>query len=101
MGPAGQEKLMLEVYVYQTHFFDIYVYISGAVRWSKTSSNKIGETRLRESKPRSKCVWVHKARGNESYICWCHESARNGPNKMLEKLGEAERNELNNFGETR
>ena len=34
----------------------------------KQAPINIGEIRLRESKPRSKFVWVHKAKGNESYM---------------------------------
>ena len=46
------------------------------------SPNYFGETRLRESKPRFKFVWVHKAKRNESYTDvyeWCREAERNKP----------------------
>ena len=38
------------------------------VRFSETSPIKFVGIRPRESKPRSKCVWLPKAKGNESYI---------------------------------
>ena len=39
-----------------------------AVRLSETSPIKFVRIRPRESKPRSKFVWVQKAKGNESYM---------------------------------
>ena len=46
-----------------------------AVRLSETSPIKLVQFRPRESKPRSKFVWVQKAKGNKSYIYvyWCRE----------------------------
>ena len=51
------------------------------VRFSETSPIKFVGIRPRESKPRSKYVWLPKAKGNESYIyvCWCREAERNEP----------------------
>ena len=40
----------------------------GAARLCEMRSIKFGETRLRESKPRSKCVWAQKVKRNESYL---------------------------------
>ena len=34
----------------------------------RTNANKIGENRLRESEPRSKFVWIHKAEGNDAHV---------------------------------
>ena len=36
--------------------------------WAKRAPINFGEIRPRESKPRSKYVWVQKVKGNESYI---------------------------------
>ena len=44
-----------------------FIYV-GDMRLSETSQQILEKT-TRESKPRSKCVWVQKAKGNESYIC--------------------------------
>ena len=59
------------------------------VRFSKTSPIKFVGIRPRESKPRSKCVWLPKAKGNESYIyvCWCREAERKEPQYFLKKQG--------------
>ena len=45
----------------------IYIYV-GAARLGETSPINFREIRPRESKPRSKNVWVRKAKGNESFI---------------------------------
>jgi len=57
------------------------------VRFSETSPIKFVGIRPRESKPRSKCVWLPKAKGNESYIyvCWCREAERKEPQYFLKK----------------
>ena len=57
------------------------------VRFSETSPIKFVGIRPRESKPRSKCVWLPKAKGNESYIyvCWCLEAERKEPQYFLKK----------------
>ena len=57
------------------------------VRFSETSPIKFVGIRPRESKPRSKCVWLPKAKGNEFYIyvCWCREAERKEPQYFLKK----------------
>ena len=44
-----------------------FIYV-GDMRLSETSQQILEKT-TRESKPRSKCVWVQKAKRNESFIC--------------------------------
>ena len=44
-------------------------YISiGAMKLRETNPAIFREVRPRERKPRSKFVWVHKAKGNEAHI---------------------------------
>ena len=62
--------------------------------WAKQAPINFGEIWPRESKPRSKYVWVQKVKGNESYIyvCWCREAEWNKPQYFLEKLGQGKVN---------
>ena len=73
----------------------------GAVKLRETYPTSFWETRLRESKPRSKFVWVQKAEGNEAHTwlgsqgqvkrlfstCWCREAEGNVPQQVFEKPG--------------
>ena len=47
------------------------------MKLKETNPTSFRETRPRESKPRSKFVWVHKAKGNEVKICLSRRPSEN------------------------
>ena len=78
LGPQGW--VMRVSLVEQAKRNESYLYVS-VQRLSKTIANIIWDTRLRESKPRSKIFWVHKAECWKSV--WSSRSREMNPICML------------------
>ena len=63
--------------------------------------NVFGYRRPRETNPRSKCVWVQKAKGNESYIyVGAMRLSKTSPIKCWRSQARLSEMSPNNFGET-
>ena len=76
--------------------------------WGKRTPTSFWETRLRESKPMSKIVWVQKPRETRHTVkrlfstCWCREAEGNIPQQVFEKPGWGKVNPCQNlFGSRR
>ena len=101
LGPEGQGKRGTYLVGLSRPSETTLLYTLVPWSWGKRIPTSFCETRLRESKPRSKFVWVQKAEGNEAHTwlgsqgqvkrlfstCWCREAEGNVPQQVFEKPG--------------